>query len=70
MELNIDEALRYLGVREAADGPLHRQMSALAKELQGRTRPRAVWRAFDLAPDSEFRIPHSEFPCSLPPSML
>lgn len=49
MELNIDEALRYLGVREAADGPLHRQMSALAQELQGRIRPRFTWATADKA---------------------
>lgn len=60
MELNIDEALRYLGVREDPEGALHRQMSALASELQARITPRVIWRAFDLASNSEFQIPNSE----------
>lgn len=43
MELNIDEALRYLGVKENGDGTLHLQMSALAQELQDRITPRFTW---------------------------
>ena len=58
MELNIPDALRYLGVREADDA-LHAQMSALAQELQSRITPRFIWRAFDLTSTSEFRIPDS-----------
>ncbi len=43
MGLNIDEALRYLGVRTDADGTLHAQMSALAQQLQARITPRFTW---------------------------
>lgn len=43
MVLNIDEALRYLGVRADADGTLHTQMSALAQQLQARIAPRFTW---------------------------
>lgn len=43
MELNITEALRYLGVRGEADASLHQQMSALARELQSRIQLRFVW---------------------------
>lgn len=43
MELNISEALRYLGVREDPDDTLHAQMSALAQELQNRITPRFTW---------------------------
>lgn len=43
MELNIDEALRYLGVKKDTDGTLHQQMSALAQELQSRITPRFTW---------------------------
>lgn len=48
VELNIDEALRYLGVREAADGPLHKRAALLAGALQSRITPRSIWRAFPL----------------------
>lgn len=43
MELNITEALRYLGIRDTADEALHQQMSILATELQVRIQPRFVW---------------------------
>ncbi len=43
MELNIDEALRYLGVRGVPDEALQQQMSALARELQEHIRPRFTW---------------------------
>jgi len=43
MELNISEALRYLGIREDPDGTLHTRMSALAQELQSRITPRFTW---------------------------
>ena len=46
MELNILEALRYLGVREADDA-LHAQMTVLAQELQSRITPRFTWAAAD-----------------------
>lgn len=48
MELNILEALRYLGVREADDA-LHAQMTVLAQELQGRITPRFTWALTDTA---------------------
>lgn len=48
MELNIDEALRYLGVRED-DGTLRAQMSALAEELQSRITPRFTWVLADVS---------------------
>ncbi len=60
MALNIDEALRYLGVRDDPDGSLHAQAAALAQELQSRITPRFTWRAFDLTPDSALRLPPSE----------
>ena len=59
MELNITEALRYLGVHGEPDEPLLQQMSALAQELQARIQPRFIWRSFALTSNSEFRIPHS-----------
>ena len=59
MALNIHEALRYLGVREADDALLA-QASALAQELQNRITPRFTWRAVDLINNSGFRIPDSE----------
>lgn len=43
MELNITEALRYLGIRGEADETLRQQMSPLAAELQTRIQPRFVW---------------------------
>lgn len=49
MALDIDEALRYLGVRSDADGTLHAQMAALARELESRITPRYTWAAADIA---------------------
>ena len=43
MELNIDEALRYLGVKSDPEGSLHAQMTTLATELQSRIQPRSAW---------------------------
>lgn len=43
MELNITEALRYLGVRGEPDESLLQQMSVIAQELQSRIQPRFVW---------------------------
>ncbi len=43
MQLNIQEALQYLGVHEDKDGTLHAQMSALAEQLQARITPRFTW---------------------------
>ena len=44
MELNIAEALRYLGAARP-DEALLADMSALAEELQRRITPRFIWRA-------------------------
>lgn len=60
MELNINEALRYLGIQVAPDDTLLTQLTLLSNELQSRIKPRFVWRAFSLTPDSEFQIPNSE----------
>lgn len=49
MELNVSDALRYLGVKEGADGALHRQMTALAEELQSRIQPRFIWTRGDVS---------------------
>lgn len=43
MELNIGEALRYLGVQGNADEALRIQLSALAEELTSRIQPRFSW---------------------------
>lgn len=45
MTLNIDDALRYLGVREEPDDRLRQQLTLLAKELQSRIQPRRTWVA-------------------------
>lgn len=49
MELNIPEALRYLGIRGKADETLRQQMTALAQELRTRIKPRFVWVLADAA---------------------
>lgn len=43
MELNIGEALRYLGAGNPADEALRAQTSALARVLQERITPRFTW---------------------------
>ena len=48
MTVNLDEALRYLGVKADPDGTLHAQMADLAAELQSRITPRYLWRSIDL----------------------
>ena len=48
MELNVSEALRYLGVRGAPDPALLSQLSAAADRLARAAPPRWVWRAFPL----------------------
>lgn len=48
MELNIDEALRCLGIREADDALLS-SMSTLALELQSRITPRFMWALADVS---------------------
>ena len=64
MELNIDEALRYLGAQGADDG-LRAGASALAAELQQRITPRFIWRAFPIGANSAFRVPESALAQSL-----
>ena len=54
MKLNIDDALRYLGVREDPDDHLRQQLTLLAKELQSRIQPRRTWV---LASVSELALP-------------
>lgn len=49
MELNVGEALRYLGVKEEPDSALRQQMTSLAQELQERIKPRFVWTLTDAA---------------------
>ena len=49
MELNVSEALRYLGVRGAPDPPLLSKLSAAADRLARAAPPRWVWRAYPLA---------------------
>ena len=49
MELNVSEALLYLGVRGAPDPPLLSQLSAAAHRLARAAPPRWVWRAYPLA---------------------
>ena len=49
MDLNVSEALRYLGVRGAPDPPLLSQLSAAADRLARAAPPRWVWRAYPLA---------------------
>ena len=53
MELNIQEALRYLGVHEP-DAALLTSLSALADELQQRISPRFAWV---LAETADLRLP-------------
>ena len=48
MTLDIDEALRYLGVR-AADEGLRARLESLAAEVQSRIRPRWRWTLTDSA---------------------
>lgn len=49
MELNLSEALRYLGVRGEADPALSAQLSAVADRLTRRVTPQWAWRVFSLS---------------------
>ena len=49
MELNVSEALRYLGVRGAPDPALLSQLSTAADRLARAAPPRWVWRAYPRA---------------------
>lgn len=48
MELDIQEALRYLGVRGEPSGSLREQMREVAAQLTGEVTPRYAYRVFDL----------------------
>ncbi len=48
MELDMREALRYLGVRGEPDGTLAEQVAQVARRLTGELAPRYVYRVFDL----------------------
>lgn len=49
MELDIAEALRYLGVKEPAPEPLRGEMAALAGRLTRAVQPRYTYRVFSVA---------------------
>lgn len=48
MNINVDEAMRYLGVKQDPDGSVRREMQALARVLEDRFPPRWVYRVFPL----------------------
>lgn len=48
MQPDIDEAMRYLGVRSDPDGAVRRQLEALGGELHARINPRYMWQALPL----------------------
>lgn len=48
MELNINEALRYLGVQEPVPEDLHRQAAQIAARLSAELSPRYTYRLFPL----------------------
>ena len=53
LELELDQALRYLGVRGAPEPALLARLSAAADRLKGPAAPRWVWRVFPAAPSAE-----------------
>ena len=57
MELNVEEALRYLGVRGEIPPALRRDAESVAAELTTALRPRYLYRVFPLArEDGAFRL--------------
>ncbi len=48
MRPDVDEAMRYLGVRDDPGDAIRRQMTALAEELTSRILPRYSWRMLPL----------------------
>ena len=48
MKVNIDEAMRYLGVRGAVPDELRRQTEAAAARLEASLSPRYVYQVFPL----------------------
>lgn len=53
MELDIAEALRYLGVKEPSSKEMYEQISAVADKLTHAVRPRYIYRLFPVAHTSE-----------------
>lgn len=67
MRHDIDEAMRYLGVRSDPQGELRTRMTSLAEELCTRCTPRWAWRAFPLTHEGDQPIIGVEpVPLSLP----
>ena len=64
MELNIAEALRYLGIT-APDDALATDMAALAAALQARITPRYTWTVLPPQSNYALSIKHYEFPRAL-----
>lgn len=52
---DVDEALRYLGVRGGADASLRARMEELSQELTARISPRYVWRMLDVRREDGLR---------------
>lgn len=52
MELDVAEALRYLGAGRG-DQDLRQKMAAVARELTGALRPRYIYRVFALKREEE-----------------
>ena len=55
MEVDIDEALRYLGVRGTAPAELRRETEAAAARLTSSLRPRYVYQVFPLEKNADDR---------------
>ena len=51
IQINVDEALRYLGVPSSGDEALRSRMEALASELSSRIIPRYSWRVLPIRRD-------------------
>ncbi|MDY5612299.1 methionine synthase [Dysosmobacter sp.] len=61
MELNIDEALRYLGVGRQAPPELRQETEDTARRLTARLRPRYTYRVFSLKQkDGVLRLPEAD----------
>lgn len=58
MELNVDEALRYLGAGSGPPDSLRREAEKIARRLTAALRPRYVYRAFPLVREGDgFLLP-------------
>ena len=61
MELNIDEALRYLGAGRQAPPELRREAGDTARRLTARLQPRYTYRVFSLErKDGTLRLPEAD----------